>query len=162
MRNKGFTLIELLVVIAIIGVLATVVLGSLGSARDKANDSAIKAALSSMRTQAELRYSETGNYSDICNLGTKSADLFVSAYEKAGPSGSINNICWDEDGVTYRPTGYQTFYQSTIGAGIDTNGSAWAAEVFLSTGELFCVDSNGGSGIYSGRTTNGTPDKTCG
>ncbi len=54
--NRGFTLIELLVVIAIIGILASVVLASLNSARAKGSDAAIKSSLNNMRSQAELYY----------------------------------------------------------------------------------------------------------
>jgi prepilin-type N-terminal cleavage/methylation domain-containing protein len=70
MKNtkRGFTLIELLVVIAIIGILSSVVLASLNTARGKGADAAVKANLANARAQAELFYdNQTPNtYTGVC------------------------------------------------------------------------------------------------
>jgi len=60
--NKGFTLIELLVVIAIIGILSSVVLASLNSARKKGRDAHRVSDLRQIRTALELYYDTNGYY----------------------------------------------------------------------------------------------------
>ena len=55
-KNKGFTLIELLVVIAIIGILASVVLASLSSARRKSRDARRIADIKQIQLALELHF----------------------------------------------------------------------------------------------------------
>jgi prepilin-type N-terminal cleavage/methylation domain-containing protein len=61
-RKKGFTLIELLVVIAIIGLLSSIVLASLNSARAKANDAKRIADLNGIGKALQLYYDKHGTF----------------------------------------------------------------------------------------------------
>jgi len=62
MYKKGFTLIELLVVVAIIGMLSSVVLASLNTARGNARDARRVQDGRQIATALELRYNVTNNY----------------------------------------------------------------------------------------------------
>ena len=100
-KNKGFTLIELLVVIAIIGILASVVLASLNTARAKGADAAIKSNLNNARSQAELFYDTYANplntYTAVCTA-TNGIAQFVTAATSAGGTAT----CADTGGAAYR------------------------------------------------------------
>lgn len=63
--TRGFTLIELLVVIAIIGLLSSVVLASLNTARAKARDAKRVSDLHQIVIALELQYDTAGLYPSI-------------------------------------------------------------------------------------------------
>jgi prepilin-type N-terminal cleavage/methylation domain-containing protein len=76
--NKGFTLIELLVVIAIIGILSSVVLASLNTARRKARDARRVSDIKNLQLALELQADDnSGNYAaDLAELVT---DGYISS-----------------------------------------------------------------------------------
>jgi len=76
-RARGFTLVELLVVIAIIGILATLVLLQLGTARARARDTQRIAHVNQIRTAIEQYYEDNGgSYPD--DISTSSIGTYLA------------------------------------------------------------------------------------
>ena len=91
--QKGFTLIELLVVIAIIGVLSSVVLASLSTARAKSRDALRKESMKSLETALALYYSDFGAYPSTGGGGSwRSACATYGNYPTSGANGYIPGL----------------------------------------------------------------------
>ena len=74
-NKKGFTLIELLVVIAIIGILASIVLASLNSARRKSRDARRVADLGQLRLANELYFDSNRSYAGGATMAALEQNL---------------------------------------------------------------------------------------
>jgi prepilin-type N-terminal cleavage/methylation domain-containing protein len=73
MSRRAFTLVELLVVIAIIGLLSTVAVISLSSARSKARDTKRQADIKQIITAMQLYYQDNGGYPNPGGMGCPGA-----------------------------------------------------------------------------------------
>ena len=116
--QKGFTLIELLVVIAIIGILATIVLVSLNTARSKARDVRRISDLRQLALALEMSYDDNSTYpvqATCVDIATPLAALATGGYMGALPA--------DPGTYTYSYLGSATEYvlkaqlENTVPAG---------------------------------------------
>lgn len=135
-KNKGFTLIELLVVIAIIGLLSTLAVVSLNSARQKSRDARRVSDVKQIQTALEMYFSDEDTYPIIdpaaaITLGSDNYDClddstagFVAScgtgnvYMTSVPADPLNN-------ATYLYT-----YESTSA----TDGSGYTIKFKLESG----------------------------
>jgi prepilin-type N-terminal cleavage/methylation domain-containing protein len=140
--QKGFTLIELLVVIAIIGLLATIALASLNSARTKSADAAVKSNMANMLAQAEIYYDNLGAYS-TADISSCLSDVFADPV--------ITNQ------LTQSKASAAT--NATVNCSTGDTGQKWAAVVGplkSSTTNYWCVDNSGNKKVVT------TPSPTLG
>jgi len=144
-NNKGFTLIELLVVISIIGLLSSIILASLNSARAKGGDAGVKANLASLKSQAEILYDQVGCYG---NTSATCTTINPQAYGPAdcvavtGPARMFNNSIIKSQITAAKTAGSNGFTScaSTVA------GTAYAVAVQLNSKTVaWCVDSTGAS-----------------
>ena len=149
--RRGFTLIELLVVIAIIGILSSVVLASLNTARNKGADAAVKSNLANARAEAELFYdSQTSpTYTGVCS--TTTANAIGDNVQAAATAAGAGTMAVGAAGTT-------------ANAVCNTDGTGWAAQVMLKSvtgGAVYCVDSKGAATQSATTLITTTTDVSC-
>ena len=159
-NNKGFTLIELLVVIAIIGILSSVVLASLTTARTKGQDASVQSQLSNMRAQAELYYSSQNpnSYGPVLTAAAACPTSGTTMFNSTG-TGGLKTLIAGVAGVVTASKVY-----CIAGKTSDTgNATSWAVAADKPSSpdaKYYCVDSSGvskeGTGKYDTAIDNST------
>lgn len=143
MRNrkiqKGFTLIELLVVISIIGVLATLVLLQLGTARARARDTKRIADINQVRTAVEEYFEDNaGSYPNAISDANLGKYLSGNKVPMDPLTGVAYNYAY-HTGSSGKIDGYHIWSQleqqaAALGSDADINssGSGWTGGKDLS------------------------------
>ncbi|MBI2103908.1 type II secretion system protein [Candidatus Woesebacteria bacterium] len=98
MKKSGFTLIELLVVISLLGILATLLIANLSSARQRGRDVQRKSDLRNIATAMRLYYNDYGVY-PASSVGGE-----ILGCGAGGTGTCAWGTAWDADNVNYMST----------------------------------------------------------
>ncbi|MFA6428608.1 MAG: prepilin-type N-terminal cleavage/methylation domain-containing protein [Candidatus Buchananbacteria bacterium] len=100
-KRKGFTLIELLVVIAIIGLLSTLAVISLNSARQKSRDARRLSDIKQVQTALELYYTDNNSYPATVTSGGTIGTYMTLVPTNPGPGGATYTYTQRDSGASY-------------------------------------------------------------
>jgi prepilin-type N-terminal cleavage/methylation domain-containing protein len=143
--TRAFTLIELLTVIAVLGILAAILIPTLGGARDSANRATTKAQFNQWAAAMELYRQEYGFYPDIAIDGKVDADRFAAELTGRTLAGeSVRGV------GTWGNRKGLTFYDLATGD-LDETGNQ-LVDAFGNTDIAVRVDSNRDGRIDAGDT----------
>jgi prepilin-type N-terminal cleavage/methylation domain-containing protein len=141
-NKRGFTLIELLVVIAIISLLASIILASIQSARNKAKISKYVQGLTQFSTLMELEYAHSGSYAQLATPGwLDSVQGCESTYGPASGRTSkvlanANSVC---KSIISASSGYPYILYITY------NNNKYSVGGWYQDTVLYCIGSSGKS-----------------